>query len=211
MLGVNQVLVNEYGPGHGISVSSRSLLSRERPCIEDVKVLCSRGTSDAKKQPHEDGGAFRPLVATISLGSHCVLDIHHYLSTTSPSPPMVASAPDDSPEGREGRPIAAVPLANLLVMPRSLLILSSSLYTSHLHGIAARSSDTVVADPLERKDDEVVIANRDQLGDASVLDNLREEGRWTGERGTRTSLTFRHAEKVLKGGMFALAQKGLRR
>jgi alkylated DNA repair protein alkB family protein 6 len=54
----------------------------------------------------------------------------------------------------------------------------------------------------------VVIANRDQLGDSSILDELRERGRWTGERGIRTSLTFRHAEKVLKGGMFA---KALRR
>lgn len=114
-------------------------------------------------------------------------------------------------EAKEGRPIAAVPLAHLLVMPRSLLILSSTLYTSHLHGIAARTSDTVVADPAKRQGEAVVIANRDQLGDSSVLDKLREDDQWTGERGTRTSLTFRHAEKVLKGGIFALAQKGLRK
>lgn len=165
---------------------------------------------NADLQPHEDGPAFRPLVATISLGSHTVLDIHHYLSSTSPSPPMIATPTEDLADCR-GRPIAAIPLAHLLVMPRSLLVLSSSLYTSHLHGISANVSDTVVKASPDADKGEVVVANQDLIGDSSVLDAIRDEGRWTQERATRTSLTFRRAEKVLKGGVFALAQRGLRR
>lgn len=150
--------------------------------------------------PHEDGTAFKPLVATISLGSHTVLDIYHYLSTTSPSPPMTASEiPPD--EGGLGRPIAAIPLAHLLLLPRSLLILSSSLYASHLHAISARTEDVIFPSRKDSSDaGGIAIANADLLGDATIVDSLREQGRWTGSRGNRTSLTFRHAQKVLKGG-----------
>ncbi|KAK8846818.1 hypothetical protein IAR55_005906 [Kwoniella newhampshirensis] len=179
-LDANQVLVNEYEPGQGIS-------------------------------PHEDGPAFRPLVATLSLGSHTVLDIHHYLSTTAPSPPMVTSMPSPSDDpANEGRPIAAIPLAHLLLLPRSLLILSSSLYTSHLHAIAPRTKD-IVRSKEANSDDEVVISNADLLCDAFIADRLRENGSWEKERGVRTSLTFRHAEKVLKGGAFSMALGALRR
>jgi alkylated DNA repair protein alkB family protein 6 len=125
---------------------------------------------------------------------------------------MVATPASATDETGQGKPIAAIPLANLLLMPRSLLILSSSLYTSHLHAIAARTSDVVIdRGAADRRDDEVVVANQPLIGDSSVLDKIREEGRWIGERGTRTSLTFRHAEKVLKGKAFAMATNGLRR
>ncbi|WWD22122.1 hypothetical protein CI109_106611 [Kwoniella shandongensis] len=180
-LDINQVLVNEYEPGQGIS-------------------------------PHEDGPAFQPLVATISLGSHTVLDIHHYLSTTAPSPPMTTSEPIPSDDPTEaGRPIAAIPLAHLLALPRSLLILSSSLYTSHLHAIAPKTKDVVRLERGTEEDGGVVIANAELLGDAEIADGLRDNGSWAKERGVRTSFTFRHAEKVLKGGAFSMAMGGLRR
>ncbi|OCF37488.1 hypothetical protein I316_00612 [Kwoniella heveanensis BCC8398] len=194
-LDINQVLVNEYQPGQGIS-------------------------------PHEDGPAFHPLVATISLGSHTVLDIHQYLSTISPSPPLIASpASADAgadAEGQRGRPIAAIPLAHLLVMPRSLLILSSSLYTSHLHAIIPRTKDVVYpasqaqangpngVHEVQESAEGVRISNADLLGDAEVVDAIRN-GRWEGERGTRMSLTFRHAEKVLKGGVASIIGGALKR
>jgi len=102
----------------------------------------------------------------------------------------------------EGRPIAAVPLAHLLVLPRSLLILSSSLYTSHLHGISARTLDSM-ADGLR-------IANADLVGESGIVDAIRDKT-WSAARSERTSLTFRHANKVFKGGAFALANGALRR
>jgi len=125
---------------------------------------------------------------------------------------MVATVLDTAAlPGTEGRPIAAIPLAHLLLMPRSLLVLSSSLYVSHLHGISANTRDTVVLDVEKAKEGDVVVANKDLIGDSEVIDRLTEEGRWSKDRETRTSLTFRRAEKVLKGGAFAMAMGGLRR
>ena len=162
-------------------------------------------------KPHEDGSAFQPLVTTISLGSHTVLDIHHYLSSTSPSPPMTTSAPPSNLVD-QASPIAAIPLAHLLLLPRSLLIISSSLYTSHLHGIAARTEDVVRVCPSDPPGSgDAVIANADLLGDATIIDSLRDTGFWVGHRASRTSLTFRHVAKVVKGGAFSLAIGGLKR
>jgi alkylated DNA repair protein alkB family protein 6 len=89
------------------------------------------------------------------------------------------------PSDDGGRPIAAIPLAHILLEPRSLLVITSSLYTSHLHGIQPLEADIIGgADGVE-------IANRALLGqsveDGAVL-----------QRSTRTSLTFRAAERVLK-------------
>ncbi|OXB37217.1 hypothetical protein J007_03024 [Cryptococcus neoformans] len=179
-LDINQVLVNEYNPGQGIA-------------------------------PHEDGPAFQPLVATISLGSHTVLDLHHYISSTSPSPPMIATISSmDNDSGNSARPVAAVPLAHLLLLPRSLLILSSSLYTSHLHAIAAKTQDSVKAGGAD-DGDVVAVANAELLGDPAVMESLRDGGVWVKERGVRTSLTFRHAQKVIKGGALGKVMGNMRR
>lgn len=102
-----------------------------------------------------------------------------------------------------GRTVAAVPLAHLLLLPRSLLILSSSLYASHLHGIAERGIDDI-------KDISGGIANMDLVGDAEVLDGLKA-GDWKRERTERLSLTFRHAEKVIKGGALGMALSAMKR
>nr|XP_019008654.1 uncharacterized protein I206_06336 [Kwoniella pini CBS 10737]OCF47435.1 hypothetical protein I206_06336 [Kwoniella pini CBS 10737] len=185
-LDINQVLVNEYLPGQGIS-------------------------------PHEDGPAFRPLVATLSLGYHTILDIHHYLNPTKPSPPMTSQVESDT---ESGKTIAAIPLAHLLLMPRSLLILKSSLYTSHLHSISSKEEDTIVhrtlsdsvsEDRIVKANGGVEIANMELLGDAEVIDSLKNTGEWTAKRDTRISLTFRQAEKVLKGGALGALSNALKR
>ncbi|XAO21812.1 hypothetical protein I312_100568 [Cryptococcus bacillisporus CA1280] len=179
-LDINQVLVNEYNPGQGIA-------------------------------PHEDGPAFQPLVATISLGSHTVLDLHHYISSTSPSPPMIATVSStDNGSGNSAHPVAAVPLAHLLVLPRSLLILSSSLYTSHLHAITAKTRDSVKAGGTD-DGDVIAVANTELLGDPAVMERLRHGGVWVKDRSVRTSLTFRHAQKVVKGGALGKRMGNMRR
>ena len=66
--------------------------------------------------PHEDGSAYYPVVATISLGSHIVLDIY-------------AKKGDESGE-REAKP-----RWRILQEPRSLLITTGELYRDFLHGI----------------------------------------------------------------------------
>jgi hypothetical protein len=55
-----------------------------------------------------------------------------------------------------------------------------------------------------------VIANTDLIGDATTLDALRD-GTWREDRGERISLTFRHANRVIKGGALGLAQAALMR
>ena len=140
------------------------------------------------------------------------------MTTSEPPEPPSNGLPPSS----AGRAIAAIPLAHLLLLPRSLLILSSSLYTSHLHGISSCVTDTVLprrtgnaitaAPPREEDLPEgtVRIANAELLGDAQIQDKLRS-GSWTADRGLRTSLTFRHADRIVKGGSFALALGGLQR
>lgn len=85
--------------------------------------------------------------------------------------------------------IAAVPLAKVLLQPRSLFVISDSIYTSHLHGITAQATDT---------------------GDVVNAELARVDKTWEAERGVRTSLTFRRANKVIKG-TFSLGPNGIRR
>ncbi|KAJ9120578.1 hypothetical protein QFC22_002507 [Naganishia vaughanmartiniae] len=215
----NQLLINEYSAGQGIA-------------------------------PHEDGAAYHPAVATISLGSGQCLDLYQYLSETDPSPPLTHTMRDDvnvpstntevatatgaagETKQRNGKAIAAVPLARVFLEPRSLFIMTGSLYQSHLHGIsfsdsdiltsssAARNGDTSTSSSQQDGDDAqpsptslsapaVPVANLPLLGDPEILKAIEKEGSYRSERGTRVSLTFRKVERVMKGGLGAGGVKGL--
>ena len=67
--------------------------------------------------PHEDGDAYYPLVATVSLGSHVVLDV--------------------KPKAGDG----VCSGWRILQEPRSLLITTGALYTQYLHGIGDAEVD----------------------------------------------------------------------
>ncbi|KAL4401032.1 hypothetical protein ACI68E_002356 [Malassezia pachydermatis] len=71
--------------------------------------------------PHTDGPAYDPVVATISLGGHTVLDIYEH-------------TPD--------KPTPAQPSFVIVQEPRSLLITYGEAYTRFKHGIAERVHDT---------------------------------------------------------------------
>ena len=73
--------------------------------------------------PHEDGDAYYPVVATVSLGSHIVLDIK----------PKV--------NGTTGESIGRAQGWRVLQEPRSLLITTGKLYTDCLHGISEVTND----------------------------------------------------------------------
>jgi alkylated DNA repair protein alkB family protein 6 len=115
-------------------------------------------------QPHEDGPAYVPLIATVSLGSPQALEIFQYLSESDPSPPLTGSSRHEvfgepssaskrvsgpgSAEAREtgqreasGRPIATTPMVCIYLEPRSLLIIRKALYETHLHGIDHAKED----------------------------------------------------------------------
>ena len=66
---------------------------------------------------HEDGDAYYPVVATVSLGSHIVLDV------------KTKAGGEHAAEWR------------ILQEPRSLLITTDSLYTDFLHGISEVEHD----------------------------------------------------------------------
>lgn len=145
-------------------------------------------------QPHEDGPSYHPVVATISLGSHSIF--HYY-----------AYQQDEEVESSEvpqsGRGIDPKPVVTLLLEPRSVVITSSSLYTSHLHGIQDLEEDI-----LEPADDggprvaglNVPIANWGMLAGSNEI--LAASTGGTLKRDTRYSLTCRDVEKVASGMAF---------
>ncbi|KAI0673182.1 hypothetical protein C8Q78DRAFT_970439 [Trametes maxima] len=169
----NHIIMNEYAPGQGI-------------------------------MPHEDGPAYYPVVATLSLGSHTMFHYYKYkfdadtnesapaqtersAGTTTAAGPMNVSG--------SGRPMDPNPVLSLLLESRSLVITTSSLYTSHLHGIDELQVDSFASDgraPQER------IANFGMLRGSSEKDAIVSGG--TLERGMRFSLTCRDVEKVATGG-----------
>ncbi|KAI5781659.1 Alkbh6 protein [Peziza echinospora] len=113
--------------------------------------------------PHEDGDAYHPMVATISLGGTMVLDVFEKDAIRNPE------------EERS-------PAFRILQEPRSLLITTDDLYTSHLHGIA-----TIEVDERLGAD---TIANWELLGDMEDYSSGRNI------RTTRTSLTYRDVLRV---------------
>lgn len=77
--------------------------------------------------PHEDGTAYFPLVATVSLGGSIVLDLY--------------PKGEGADEGEGGRK----PQFRILQEPRSLLITRAKIYTEFLHGIAETTVDKGLA------------------------------------------------------------------
>ncbi|PIL25809.1 hypothetical protein GSI_11562 [Ganoderma sinense ZZ0214-1] len=161
----NHIIMNEYAPGQGI-------------------------------MPHEDGPAYHPVVATLSLGSHAVFNYYRYKPDTdaSPLPGVQISAPNE-PISSTGRPIDPTPVLAVLLEPRSLVITTSALYVSHLHGIDGLLEDKFEEDgrpPQER------IANYDLLRGAAERAAIANGSIL--ERGLRYSLTCRDVEKVAAMG-----------
>lgn len=86
--------------------------------------------------PHEDGPAYSPITATISLGGHAVLDIY---------------------KKNELGEREATPTWRILQEPRSLLITRDDMYINTLHSI----SELQIDENLNREN----IVNWDVIGD----------------------------------------------
>ena len=93
--------------------------------------------------PHEDGETYHPVVATVSLGSHIVLDI---------KPKMNDTVDEKSRGGQSWR---------VLQEPRSLLVTTGELYIGYLHGIGGVKVDEDLG--------EGNIANWHLLGDRTLF------------------------------------------
>lgn len=136
--------------------------------------------------PHEDGAAYYPLVATISLAAGIVLNLY----------------PKDFPEQQQQHrqnhnqnhteainhesSVARKPQYRILQERRSLLVTRGEIYTDFLHGIAeTRRDEHLGAD---------TICNWGLLRDQHAF----RDG-WF-QRETRTSLTYRDVLKVATVG-----------
>lgn len=127
---------------------------------------------------------------------------------------MSANSPSSKP-----RPIYPTPVVSLLLEPRSLVITTSDLYCSHLHGIDGVEDDLIAAHPssndpqpdnLEEKDVSapVRVANWEMLGGDTeeLIQAVREGG--VVKRGIRTSLTCRVVERVIQTSIAFGGPKG---
>jgi len=118
--------------------------------------------------PHEDGAAYHPIVATVSLSGTLVLDVTSKPTTNN----------EQAEVGKRSW--------RILQEPRSLLVTTDEAYTDTLHGIAEISEDIGLG--------ESYVANWSLLGD-EVKSSIRNAG-GVNKRETRVSLTFRDVLKV---------------
>lgn len=138
--------------------------------------------------PHEDGGAYFPIVATVSLGACVVLDVHDKRGEDD--------GDDDGGDGESGTREGGddggggfrLPKWRILQEPGSLLVTTGGAYTDLLHGI----SEVEVDEDLSAE----TVANWHMLADAKAI--IDAGGR--NVRATRTSLTYRDVLKVSKVG-----------
>jgi alkylated DNA repair protein alkB homolog 6 len=129
------------------------------------------------------------VVATVSLGSHTVFSYYDYEAATGTEQPL--------PE--EGRAVNATPILSVLLERRSAIITTSSLYTSHLHGIQELEEDVIVLGEDGKTPHlanvGIPIANWSMLAGEEERRVAREGG--VLKRGTRYSLTCRDVAKVV--------------
>ncbi|KAL4793589.1 hypothetical protein BDV19DRAFT_391017 [Aspergillus venezuelensis] len=142
--------------------------------------------------PHEDGGAYYPLVATVSLGDVIVLDLYDKNDQLANKADNNNAEQEqgykhaDKEEDGDSNPRQPKPTHRILQERRSLLVTRGVLYCDFLHGI-----------------EEV---ERDESLDADSICNwglLRDPELFVGgynERGTRVSLTYRDVLRVSKVG-----------
>lgn len=153
----NHVLVNEYLPGQGIMA-------------------------------HSDGPLFYPVICTISCGSHTILRFHETDYSHDANDDDNSNLNHDTETSANGDDITIDKrrrkiVCQLLIEPRSLLILTDDMYNKYLHSIANETHDIITPD----------LANLEQC-----CDELKNRAGGTIERNRRISLTIRHVPKTSK-------------
>lgn len=133
--------------------------------------------------PHEDGGAYAPVVATISLGGALCLDVVHKPIECGQDDATVEVATGEVAAGEGAKQKYTIP-ARILQEPCSLLVTTGAAYRDYMHGIASIKVDENLS--VE------TVANWGLLGDAKAF----EEQGGRNNRQVRTSLTYRDVLKV---------------
>lgn len=132
--------------------------------------------------PHEDGAAYAPVVATVSIGGTVILEV-----TPKPTWEENATAATGV-KSEESEKNGSQTKWRIVCEPRSLLITTRSAYTTTLHGISPIEVDYNLGPET--------VANWSLLGDTQQYVNAGGKN----ERGTRVSLTYRDVLKVSKAG-----------
>lgn len=145
--------------------------------------------------PHEDGAAYAPVVATVSLGGSIVLDIYRKRESEQEARAKIVREGEDEAEAAAGPGMDNTvpstsgskadfhrPVHRILQEPGSLLITMGTAYTDLMHGISPVTTDVELAGDT--------IANWELLRDPSRFTDGRNE------RTTRVSLTYRDVLKV---------------
>jgi len=147
---------------------------------------------------HEDGPAYSPVVATVSLGAALCLELEGKREGVEGEGGGEGEDEGDGEgmeaEGEdEGLDRAVRSRFRILQEPGSLLVTRGEAYGSLLHGIA----------PIERDVDlgPGTVANWELLGDRTAF----ADG--VNERRTRVSLTYRDVLKVSKVGIGVLGKR----
>ncbi|KKZ58468.1 alkylated DNA repair protein alkB like 6 [[Emmonsia] crescens] len=142
---------------------------RDSPHKAPNHVLINEYQPGQGIMPHEDGAAYYPVVATVSLGTPIVLE-------------MSEKPTDREHEGFEGSKRTTASRFRILQERRSLLITTGKLYTDYLHGIEERKIDADL--------NSETVCNWGLLGDKDAF----AAGSY--ERENRISLTYRDVLKV---------------
>ena len=142
--------------------------------------------------PHEDGGAYAPVVATISLGGSLCLDVMAKSTAIESTPNGDTHLPSNPPTSKFTLP------TRILQEPRSLLITTGDAYRDLMHGIASIEVDEDL--------------NVETVANWGLLDDVGKIERAGGKsvRGTRVSLTYRDVVRVSSAASRVLGGTGRR-
>ncbi|VDL35428.1 unnamed protein product [Hymenolepis diminuta] len=134
--------------------------------------------------PHHDGPLYYPVVTTVNLGGHSMLDFYY---------PITDDMTDVSFKSRY--------VGSALLMPRSMNMVTDSLYTYYMHGIEEKKVDYLHLIKNDF-DSSSFFADPDSEIEKKIL-NLSQIPQWEDladqlERKTRISITIRHVPKTRK-------------
>lgn len=143
-------------------------------------VLVNEYKSGQGIMPHRDGPLFLPIITTISLGSHIVLEFSKCHDNTNQNISTETTAPTTSLHAyKSGIYDKSKDYFKLILEPRSLLILKDNLYSDYLHSISNIKADVLCEQICNFKNCELAYKLGDRL-----------------QRGTRISLTIRCVPKT---------------
>ncbi|WZY69018.1 hypothetical protein YC2023_001258 [Brassica napus] len=144
-------------------------------------VLINEYHPDQGIMPHQDGPAYFPVVAILSLGSPVVMDFSPHLRLRS-------SSDDDISRECGGPERDNQHSFSVLMMPRSLLIFKDDAYSDYLHGIS--DSPTQCYKQVVNETEALAYSSGDSRKDGDNKILHRDQ--------TRVSLTCRLVPKVHK-------------